>query len=307
MLDLTTVKTNVTDLMTRLDFPADAQTVLLAVLDRIGGDTVAAAWLGRLMAQYDESERCAYRQMLADIRAMGEALGLHEYTVSLLLFLCLGEKLRARYAERGIDEAVYYASMADLRYKLEECRLVHGEVGSFVASWFSGFFDLTRFALGRLQFEIIKTKQDYTVGGELLPAGSRAINIHIPRTGTRLDHGEVLDAYRRAATWFAGEFADQPITFTCSSWMLDPWHLTVLAPTANMTAFYRDFAIVESGSYDNYNSIWRLFDCAWTGDPNALPGDSSLRRAYIERIRRGEPTGWGRGFFLWRDGDIVHA
>ncbi|MBQ8397538.1 MAG: DUF5596 domain-containing protein [Clostridia bacterium] len=307
MLDLTTVKTNVTDLMTRLDFPADAQAVLLAALDRIGTDKVAAAWLARLMAQYDESETCAYRQMLADIRAMGEALGLHEYTVSLLLFLCLGEKLRARYAERGIDEAVYYASMADLRYKLEECRLVHGEVGSFVASWFSGFFNLTRFALGRLQFEIIKTKQDYTVGGTRLPAGSKAINIHIPRTGTRLDHGEVLDAYRRAAEWFAPQLEGQPTVFTCSSWMLDPWNMTVLAPTSNMAAFYGDFEIVESGSYDSYSSVWRLFDCAYTGDPDALPGNSSLRRAYIERIRLGQPTGWGRGFFLWRDGEIVRA
>lgn len=304
MLCIYTVKTNVHTLMKRLAFPADAQQVFLAALDRIGADKTASAWLSRLMAQYDDSERCAYRTMLTDICAMGEALGLHEYTVSMLLFLCLGEKLRERYAERGIDEAVYYASMADLRYKLEECRLVHGEVGSFVAAWFPGFFDLTRFALGRLQFEIIKTKRDYTVGGVLLPAGSKAINIHIPRTGTRLDHGEVLEAYRRAAEWFAGEFTDQPITFTCHSWMLDPWHLTVLAPTANMAVFYRDFEVVENGSYDNYNSVWRLFDCLYTGDPDALPADSSLRRAYVERIRRGEPTGWGRGFFLWQDGKI---
>lgn len=299
MFDLATVKTNVTDLMTRLDFPADAQVTLLGALDRIGGDSVAAAWLGSLMAHYEKSERCHYRQMLADVTALGQVLGLHEYTVSMLLFLCLGEKLKARYAERGIDEAVYYATMADLRYKLEECRLVHGVVGSFVASWFSGFFDLTRFALGRLQFEIIKTSKDWTVGGELLPAGSPAINVHIPRTGTRLDHAEVEDAYRRAAAWFADVFDGRPPVFTCHSWMLDPWHLTVLAPTANMAAFYRDFEIVESGSYADYGSLWRLFDCAWTGDPDALPADSSLRRAYVERVRRGEPTGWGRGFFRW--------
>lgn len=307
MLDINTVKINVADLMTHLDFPADAQKVFRDALDRIGGDKVAAAWLERLMAQYDESENCAYRQMLADIRAMGGALGLHEYTVSLLLFLCLGERLRARYAERGIDEAVYYASMADLRYKLKECRLVHGEVGSFVASWFSGFFNLTRFALGRLQFEIVKTKCDYTVSGTFLPTGSRAINIHIPRTGTRLDHREVLDAYRRAADWFAPQLEGQPTVFTCSSWMLDPWNMTVLAPASNMAAFYGDFEIVESGSYDSYKDVWRLFDCLYTGDPDALPADSSLRRAYVERIRRGEPTGWGRGFFLWQDGAIVLA
>lgn len=300
MLCLDTIKTNVHTLMQRLDFPEAAQTVLLDALDRIAGDKVAAAWLGSLIAHYEKSARCHYKQMLADMTALGQVLGLHEYTVSMLLFLCLGERLRERYAERGIDEAIYFATMADLRYKLEECRLVYGEIGTFVAPWFSGFFDLTRFALGRLQFEIIKTKQDYTVDGTLLPAGSKAINVHIPRTGTRLDHAEVEDAYRRAAAWFADEFDGQPIIFTCHSWMLDPWHLTVLAPTANMAAFYHDFEIVESGSYADYSSLWRLFDCLWTGDPDALPADSSLRRAYVERVRRGEPTGWGRGFFWWK-------
>ena len=302
MLDMQTVKSNVTALMVRLDFPADAQAELLAALDRIGGDAVAAAWLERLMAQYDASaESCNYRQMLGDMQAMGQALGLHEYTVSLLLYLCLGERLRLRYAERGIDEAIYTASMMDLRCKLEECRLVHGVVGSFVASWFAGFFNLTRFTLGRLQFEVVKTKHDYTVGGELLPAGSRAINIHIPRTGTRLDHGEVQAAYRQAAAWFADQFEGQPIVFTCSSWMLDPWNLTVLSPTSNMAAFYGDFEVVESGSYDSYKDVWRLFDCLYTGNPDDLPADSSLRRAYIDRIRRSEPTGWGRGFFWWKE------
>ena len=31
-----------------------------------------------------------------------------------------------------------------------------------------------------------------------------------------------------------------------------------------------------------------------------------LRRAYIDRIKRGEPTGWARGVFIWRDGEIIN-
>ena len=278
MICMEPVKTQVTDLMTRIDFPIESQSVFLAALDCIGADKVATAWLGSLMAHYDKSEQCNYKQMLAEAVALGEAVGIHEYTISMLLFLCLGAKLKERYAERGYDEEVYYASMADLRYKLEECRLVKGEVGSFVASWFPGFFNLTRFALGRLQFELIKTAKDWTVDGKLLPAGSRVINMHIPRTGTRLDHALVEDSYRRAAAWFAEE----------------------LSPTSNMVTFYHDFEVVEWGTYDNYDSIWRFFDCPWTGNVDELPGDSSLRRAYIDLIRRGEPSGWGRGFFAWK-------
>ena len=286
--------------MERLSFPDDARAVLLDALEKIAADSTAQAWLRHLVGQYDQNEHCDYNRLLADSKALGAALEIHEYTMAMLLFLCFAERLRERYAERGLDETVYWDSMADLRYKLEECRLVHGVVGSFVAPWFGGFFNLTRFALGRLQFEIIHTQKDFTVGGELLPAGSPVINIHIPRTGTRLAHDLVQDAYRRAAVWFAGEFGDGPITFTCSSWLLDPWHLTVLPPTSNMVAFINDFEIVETKQYDSYREVWRLFDCEYTGDPDALPQDSSLRRAYVERIKRGEPTGSGRGFFRLR-------
>lgn len=296
-----TVRNNIQTLMPRLNFPAEAQAVLFDAFDRIAADKIASAWFQSLLAQNELNEHCDYRQMLAHVGALGKTLDIHEHTSHMLLFLALGEKLRARYAERGYDEAVYWSSMSDLTYKLEECRLVHGTVGSFVAPWFGGFFNLTRFALGRLQFEIIHTRKEFTVNGTTLPAGSKAINIHIPRTGTRLDHEQVLEAYRLAAEWFADEFKGHPALFTCSSWLLYPWNLEVLAPTSNLAAFYRDFEIVESGDYDDHKEVWRLFDCQYTGDLNALPRDSSFRRAYADRIMQGKPIGWGRGFFLWRE------
>ena len=100
-------------------------------------------------------------------------------------------------------------------------------------------------------------------------------------------------------------FPDGTALFTCSSWLLDPWNLTVLNPASNLAAFIGDFEIVSSHLYDGYGDLWRLFDCNYTGDPAALPRDSSLRRAYADRVARGEPTGSGRGFFRMRDGEIV--
>ena len=300
------IKQNVMTIMDRLTFPTDAQAVFAGALDRIAADAVATAWLKRLIEQYETSESsCNYKRMLADGQAMGKALGIHEHTMDLLLFLCLCEPLRARYAARGIDESIWHDSMMDLRYKLEECRLVQGTVGSFVAPWFGGFFNMTRFALGRLQFEIVHTSKEYEFRGGTLPAGSPAINMHIPRTGTRLDHNEVLASYRAAAAWFADVFPDGDVLFTCSSWLLDPWNLTILSPTSNLAAFIGDFEIVSSHAYDNYHDLWRLFDCNYNGNPADLPRDSSMRRAYADRVARGEPTGSGRGFFLMRNGEIV--
>lgn len=306
MVELEKRKTYLQDLMTQLVFPLDAQKTFIDAFDCILGDKTAAAWFSCLLQQYDDSECCSYKQMLTEVKAMGKALKIHEYTVSLLLFLCMAEKLRCRYIEREIDESIYDNSILDLRYKLEECRLVYGVNGSFVASWFHKFFDLTRFALGRLQFEMTVTKEPYQISGIELPAGSKAINVHIPRTGTKLAHQDVLKSYHMAAKLFADEFKSQPTVFTCYSWLLDPWNLTVLLPGSNLAAFINDFKTVDTGNYDGYGELWRLFDCLCTEDLSSLPRDSSLRCAYADRIERGDPIAWGRGIFIYQDGKILN-
>ena len=213
--------------------------------------------------------------------------------------LCMSGTLLDRYRKAGIEETVYYHSMEDLAYKLEECRLVYGINGSFVASWFSGFFAMTRFGLGRLQFEIKQTEEDYMLNGTVVPAGSNAINVHIPRTGTKLYHQEVLESYQLAAEHFSEVFAGKPILFICKSWLLDPWNMAVLQPGSNLKQFCQDFEIVKSGEYEDYRELWRLFDCQYTGDVTELPRDSSLRCAYADRVARGEPIGWGLGMFRY--------
>lgn len=293
-------------LMCRLSFPPDAQKTFLNAFACIAADRVGSAWFLSLLQQYEKSEQCQYTQLLSDMKVLGESLGIHEYTSAMLLFLCMGEKLLDRYTERGIDESIYYHTMMDFRYKLNECRQIYGMDGLFTAFWSPGFFDLSRFALGRLQFEIVKTKADCTVDGETFPAGSKAINMHIPRTDTKLDHEAVLESYGLAAEMFAHEFDARPVLFTCYSWLIAPWHLNVLSPESNLFKFIKDFKLVESGAYTDYSSAWRIFDCQFSGDVSALPQTTSLQRAYAERITRGEPIEWGRGFFVYRDGKVCN-
>ena len=291
---------NTAFIMNELSFPADACEVLLSALKTILSDEESRLKLYEILEEYNKTEKCNYSDMLQDIKALGEKHQIHEYTVSLLLFLCIGEKLRLRYMERGIDEAIFWNSMADLRYKLEECRLVYGIVGSFVARWFIGFFELTRFSLGRLQFEITTLRRDVEIDGITLSKGTKALNIHIPRSGTRLLPEMVADAYKQASVFYRSEFEGRPLVFHCESWMLYPWNMTVLSPSSNMASFFNDFTIIESGEYDNYKEVWRLFDHLYTGDPDELPQDTSLRRAYVKRMKAGEKTGWGEGVFIYR-------
>ena len=49
---------------------------------------------------------------------------------------------------------VFDKSLEDMKWKMLECYEIHGVYGNFVGHWYDGFFNLTRFGLGRLQFEL---------------------------------------------------------------------------------------------------------------------------------------------------------
>ncbi|MBQ8850522.1 MAG: DUF5596 domain-containing protein [Clostridia bacterium] len=297
MLTPSYIRAEASDLLCKLSFPEDAAKVLTDALEKLLAPSVYDDF-SQLLLQYDENERCNYIEMIDKMKLISEKAGIHEYTGAMLLFICMAPRLKKRYAELGIDEAIFYDSLSDLRYKLYECIDVYGVVGTFVASWYAGFFRLDRFAFGRLQFDKKPLGFECEYNGVKLSADSIGLNTHIPRTGGRLDHDEVLKSYRRAREFFGEYFEIKPAIFFCSSWLLDPWNLTVLTEKSNLYAFIKDFKIVETGEYADYKEAWRLFDMMYTGDVDALPQNSSLRRAYAERIRRGEKLGWGRGVFI---------
>lgn len=293
------VNSNIKALMESLSFPENAQAELLSSLDKMLNDDDAATELDAIMSIYDENEFCDYAGMLERMELAGKKIGVHEYTSQMLLYLSLSERLKERYIERGIDLDIFYASMKDLSYKLEECRLIYDIVGSFTKNWFQGFYNLTRFTLGRLQFEIRQYDVDLTIDGVHINKDTKVLNVHIPRTGGSLDHDEVLKSYDFAASFFAKELGEAVI-FHCSSWLLDPFHSTILSPNSNIMKFINDFTITTTDMYTDYSSVWRLFDKMYNGNVDELPADSSLRRAYIDRIKANQPTGWGRGFIVYK-------
>lgn len=285
-------------IMRRIAFPEDAISALSTDVQKLLGSKDCADEFDKITGQYDKTEFCDYLAMLNEMKMLSEKAGIHEYSGDLILFLAMSKKLKQRYDERGLSEEMFYNTMADLKYKCEECRLLHGIYGSFVAPWFAGFFMLQRFAFGRLQIEVGNLGCECEYGGRHFTKESKMLNIHIPRTGTPLFHDEVLRSYHMAAEFYASEFRDEPMLFACHSWLLYPWNMTVLSPTSNLYAFCSDFTIIAEGTNQNHEDLWRLFDCVYTGDPKALPRDSSLRRAYADRVARGEATGWGYGVFM---------
>lgn len=267
---------------------------LLCAYDKITADSDTDRLLCDLLSAYEQNIRFDYdKEVFERSREISRLTGVHGFTVDLLIFICMSRHLKSVYIQKGIDLQIYKDSMLDLKYKLWECKLVKGICGSFVAPWFNGFFDLTRFAFGRLQFEVIKTWQDYEKNGVKLVADkSKVINVHIPRTKTPLDKESCDKAYAKAREFFRDEVGENG-AFVCFSWLMYPGTLDIIPKNSNTYRFVSEYDIIGSEDNDG-EDLWRLFDTEQK-DINKLPCDTSMRRAFVEHIKNGGKLGNGFG------------
>lgn len=269
----------------------------LDAYDAIVANGEARRLLDAALAAYEADIHLDYQTEIIDrAQQIADLSGVHTYTAQQLVFICMTKHLRRLYLERKLDMQIFKDSVLDLKWKNEECKAVKGICGSFVASWYPGFFDLTRFALGRLQFELTKAPGDYCGNGLILEKGrSTLINVHIPRTGTPMDKESCDKSYAAARAFFAAE-AGENCPFVCHSWLLYPENKNILPASTNTVRFMSEYEIVAWG-YNEGEDLWRLFDTE-EKDPKKLPTNGSLRRCYAEHLKKGGRVGWGYGIKL---------
>ena len=286
------------DFLVMFEFPEDSQLALREAYEWISDNDQTSQMYHELMDTYAQNKDCDYDALVRKMKDISDLLGLHEYTGRMILYIGLSKQLKEYYREAGIDESVWRNSMMDLKYKLLECKSVYNIWGTFT-TWFDGFFRMTRFALGRLQFDMATFDRHYRKHGVDLKPGDKVLGVHIPRTLTKLDNYSVKQSYAKAHAFFREWLGDSPTVFVCGSWLLFPRHRELLTSESNILTFMNDFDIIDSGFYDNYHEIWRLFDCNYNPDLDKLPQDSTLRCRYVELMRRREKTGWGFGVYVY--------
>jgi len=282
------------------DFPVDSREVLTSAYKAISDNIDARKAFDHYFRKYSENVNIDYTAMLDKCAEIAEKLCLDEYTVKLLIYICLSKPLRDHYSNAGYSSELYHRTMLDLKYKLIECKLIKGIDGTFVASWLSGFFTMTRFGFKRLQFEVKTCKVDYISGDKAIKAGDPAIIVHIPRTGTPLTPTEYEDDFEIAKEFFKDHFIDTPMVFTCHSWLLYEKLRDFLRETSNIISFMNKFDIVSTDYLESgdYNQVWRLFDVDYSGNLDDLPENSSLHRAYKQYLKEGGRWGAGYGIFF---------
>ena len=282
------------------DYPHDSREALIKIYNSIISDAKSREAFDNYFNKYSENVNIDLSLMLDQCETIAANLNLHEYSVKLLLLICLSKALKKHYVEAGYSIDLYNKTILDLKYKLIECKLIKGIDGTFVANWISGFFKLTRFGFKRLQFEIGKCKVDYEVGKKSIKAGDPVIVVHIPRTETPLSPAEFEEDFETAKDFFKDTFKDTPTVFTCHSWLLYEKLREFLRESSNIIAFMNKFDIVYTDYLEegDYNQIWRLYDVDYSGNLDDLPEKTSLHRAYKQYLKDGGKWGAGYGLFF---------
>lgn len=291
------MKKYLNDFMVECEYLDYDREFLLEAYSKIAQNESANVEWERILNVYNNNIKCDYyNEILVPAQNIGKTVGVHPYTSGLLIFMCMTKRLKELYIERNISLDIFKKSVLDLKYKLDECKVVRGVIGSFVAWWFPGFFDLTRFGLGRLQFEISKLGHNYEKNGHKLDKESKVIGIHIPRDGTPVDEQSCIEAYKMAKEFFT-EIDGEEKPFVCHSWLLYPAHEEILNHNSNTYKFFSRFDVFESGDNEG-EDLWRLFDTE-DRNPDRLPTNTSFRRNYVNHLKSGGLVGWGYGIFFF--------
>ncbi len=289
--------------MEKMDFPQEARDVFLEVNSMIDGDTPL-----NIIAVMSEDYRKDHKNYndLENLKKITEAckkVDFHECTVDFVYYMRMSEYLLEKYHEQGLPENIFWDSMCDLKAKLWECKNVYNIWGTFVAPWFYGFFNLTRFKLGRLQYELCSADFDYDKHGLKFKKGDMIINTHIP-SGEKFTADVRLDSYKKAYGFYIDKFEGDVLPIQCSSWFLYPGNEAFYPENSNIIDFAHDFEIVKSVEKDDFPDFWRVFNMP-NGTPlEKVPADTSLRRAYIDYLSKGGKTGSAVGIMAF-DGENI--
>lgn len=235
---------------------------------------------------------------------LAEGMGVNPFSMKLLFVLECGLKLPGLYEEAGYDVALAYDLLCDLKYKLDECRKLHGVMGTHTWPWYLGHFRLERFALGRFQYNPAEWKWDepYTFGDYTLKQGDPIYRMHIPSSGP-MPREARMDSYRRAHAFLKHEGDILPII--CETWLLYEANRGIFAEGSNLYDFMDDFDIFQSYEKDaQFPDAWRVFYKEYNGDTSILPRDTSLQREYIKWLDAGKKIGCGIGVILF-DGERI--
>ena len=224
--------------------------------------------------------------------ALTQKMGIHRYTTDLILLLYSSLRLRRLYEANGYSDEMFVSTiLSNLGYATETCMKLNGIIGCAYFYAYHTMFNLTRFRLGRLHFELVKMPFDYK---DVCKKGETVLSCHIPVSGPLLME-DVEESFKMAYDFFK---ISGPMVVVCSSWLLYPrFYEEVFKKGSNLSKFYELFDIVESKERSITADAWRVFGTLET-DLDKLPQETTLQRNLLAFLKAGNSMGGGYGVLV---------
>ena len=238
-------------------FPTEEINAVLETYSIISNNCDANLIFEQHVLLYENDVLPDFWAALQMIKKAAEIANASKETTLLAFMVCLTKHLRERYEKAGINETFFNDVISDIKAKSLECDEVYGIYGTFVPEWFGRFFSMTRYALGRLQFETRYLPDEITVNGITIKQDTLTIAVHIP-SGAPLDINECKKSFKLAYEKFAPLFPDGKVIFHCISWLLAPDNKKLLPEKSNIVKFMDFFQIVPWNK-DIEHDFWRIF------------------------------------------------
>ena len=292
----------------KLGFPQEAVELFEKIALKIENSKSFSEKFQKTLDKYLLPEAHDFGGMCDDMKKLAFCYRVKEYSLTCVWLIVASEKMLELYREKGIDEQIYWDSMMDLKYKFQECVDCKEVYGTFVGHWYTGFFQLNRFALGRFQFEnsTFGAADEFTTSaGIKIKRGDKTVGFHIPSSGVPLTDEVRFDAYKKAYEFFKDQRReDGLIIFECGSWLLYEGNKEILPENSNTVKFINDFEIIKSEPKDKFNDAWRIFAKSGYKAPKYWYDDTSMRRAFKNHVLNGGKTGSGHGVIVF-DGEKI--
>lgn len=285
------------NLINEANYPIDAVKSLVHDYGALLANDACSMFLQRAEQSYKAGALNLYEGAEELVR-LGKEASVHPYALEILFYLHLAPLLREKYSGMGLDDSFFAGMMQGILCKLYECHRLYGVWGSFVAIWFSRFFNLSLYAIGRFECCLMRAGQDYAVQGSCIPKGSLLIDVHIPSRG-KLIPEECAESYRAAAAFFAPKLQGGKAVFHCESWLLADYVKQGLDRASGIARFADRYTLVERTPDEG--DLWRIFYLHDYSAPDTLPEESALQRLFKKRLQKNLPLYGGRGLFIYED------
>ncbi|MBE6787614.1 MAG: hypothetical protein E7537_04630 [Ruminococcaceae bacterium] len=228
------------------------------------------------------------------------------YTADMIFILeCTGYAYED-YLAKNIDLEIFYDTMKDITYKVQECKTFKGVYGIFVPEWFKGFLRLERFGLGRLQYDLWEHREDTVMIGDFkVEKGFKTLACHIPSSGP-LTYEAVVDSFKRAYNFFQDRQKDGILLIECFTWLLFPEYSQIFKECAKNTySFAQNFELYDIYYHEKFFDCWRIFnvdidDCVI----DDLPEDTRMQKGFKKYLKENNKFGGARGCLLF-DGENI--